>query len=199
MWHKLTHFILVLFFTLPVFANVVDVYQVNLPVNTESQEERVRVFPEAAHVLFERLDPSRYSVDLSDLLKHPEQYISSFSYISDPEQPEKLTIRINFDPHALSLSRALESASQGCSVIIHIRGVNSFKSVNELLGYFSEVSGVKSVMIQEVNDNDVMLNVVLEHKNIDLFQKALLSQHLSIIRLEDVELASTDLFFQWSS
>lgn len=198
MWYKLTQLIFALCFILPAFANAVEVYQVNLPVKTESQEERLQVFREAAQVLFERLDPNRYSVDLSNLLKHPEQYISSFSYLSDSEQPEKLMIRINFDPHTLSLSGPLENAPQGYSVIIHTRGVDSFASLNELLGYFSTITGVKSVLIQQVNNNEVILNVVVEYKNMDLLQKTLLNQHLSVLPSENLQLNNPVLSFQWS-
>ncbi|MCD8525454.1 MAG: DUF2066 domain-containing protein [Gammaproteobacteria bacterium] len=199
MWYKLTSLILAIFFVLPAFGNAVDIYQVNLPVNTESQEERAKVFSEAAQVLFERLDPHRYTVDLSDLLQHPEQYISSFSYLSDPEQPEKLTIRINFDPHTLPLSGVLDKASQSYYVMIHIRGVDSVKSFNEVLAYFSEANGVKSAMIEEVNNHSLILKVVVDYKHLDVFQKALFSQHLSVIGSEDLQLTSPALFFQWSA
>lgn len=191
---------LVMSFAFPVFAQeVVDAYSVVVPVENQSGAQRQVAFLDALHEVVETLvaNPNvKQDVDLSVLFAHPELYVESFSYLSDPEQQDALNIVVHFDRQALSQFFPQQHTTQSQSVSLQISGVTTAPMLNAVTHYLSQINAVKSIVIQQVSADHVTVSVMLQGDISRFIQALLAGQRFVSLSAENAPDQSA-LRFKW--
>lgn len=184
-------------FAFPVFAQEkVDMYTVVLPVENQSKPQQQIAFEVALHQLVDTHPSFKQASDLSTLFDHPELYVESFSYQSDPEQEDALKIIVHFDRGALSPFLLQSHAVQSQRLDLQISGVTSELILNSMTHYLSSINAIKSVMIAQVMDENVTLSVTLQGNIGNFIQTLLSSQHFVALNTDD-PLDQSALRFKW--
>ena len=184
-------------FSVPVFAQAkVDVYNVVVPVENQSEPQRQAAFQVALHELVDLNPRFNQASDLTKLFDHPELYVESFSYQSDPEQEDALKIVVHFDQEALSPFFQQQHAIQSQRLDLQISGVTSAQILNAIMNYLNQINSIKSVVIEQVNGENVILSVMLQGNTANFIQTLIADQHFVSQSAEDSQ-DSSALRFKW--
>lgn len=187
-------------FAFPVFAEEkIDVYSVTMPVENISEPQRQAAFTEALHHVVDNLaaNPNiKSDADLSELFAHPEYYVESYSYLSDPEQQDTLQIIVHFDPQALRPFFPQQHTLQSQRLSLQVSGMTSAETLNAVTDYLAQISAVKSVTIEQVLGENVILSVFLQGSESHFIQILLSDQRFVSLSAEDSEASA--LRFKWA-
>lgn len=166
-------------FVCPIFAQEGrDVYSAQLPVENQSEAQRQKAFDDALREVLESLSQTpnlKVDADTAVLFEHPDRYVESYSYLSDPEQPDALQIVVHFDQHALQPFISFDHPIQQQHYDLQISGISSVESLNALTQYLNQVKGVRTLSIQQVTGDVINLTLVLKGVSVDGFVQTLLT------------------------
>ena len=199
---KLRTFItcLILVFALPVFAQEkTDIYTVAVPVENPSEPQRQAAFLVALNevVALLSVNPNvKAKTNLSELFDHPELYVESFSYQSDPEQEDALNIIVHFDREALNQFFPQQHVSQSQNLNLQISGVTSALELNAMTHDLSQMNTIKALTIEQVKGEDVLLSVILRGNVASFIQTLLADQRFVSLSAEDSQ-DQSGLRFKW--
>lgn len=193
---------LLVFFMLTVALSVfaeegVDIYTVTLPVENSSKGQQQIAFASGLHEVVDALNANsnlKLGDNFSQLFEHPEHYVESYSYLSDPEQPDTLQIVIHFDRQALRPLFSPQQTMQSQRLYVQVSGITSAESLNVMRQSLSQISAIKSLMIEQVSGDSVILLLVLQGSVTHLIQTLLGSQHFVSLNAEE---DSERLRFKW--
>lgn len=176
-----------------------DAYAASIAVTDQSESQRITAFAIAAHVVADNLNAGasvKQQEDLSPLFAHPEQYVASFSYVTDPEQPDALEIKVRFDRDALQQFFAPKNVQQSQRFDLQISGISSEQSLNALTQYLTQIDSVKSLTIKQVNGESVVFGLKLQGNQANFIQRLITDQRLVSLSAEDSNEPSA-LCFKW--
>ncbi|MES2205029.1 MAG: DUF2066 domain-containing protein [Pseudomonadota bacterium] len=190
---------LILSFALPVFAQEkVDIYTVVLPVENQLEPQRQDAFATALQQVVGNLSASpnvKSDADLSEIFAHPERYVESYSYLSDPEQTDVLQIVVHFDSQALGSFFPQQHVAQSQRLNVQISGITSAETLNAAMHFLRQINTVKSVMIEQVSGENIILSVFLQGNSNSFAQILIDSQHFVSLSAEDSD--QSTLQFKW--
>ncbi len=190
---------LIISFAFPVFAQEkVDIYSVVLPIENQSEPQRQVAFATALQQVVGNLSANstiKSEADLPELLAHPERYVESYSYLSDPEQQDALQIVVHFDRQALSPFFPQQQVVQSQRLNVQVSGVTSAQMLSAVTQALSQISAVKSVIIEGVSGENILLSVLLQGNVSGFIQTLLSSQHFVSLSSDDSD--QSELRFKW--
>lgn len=182
----------------PVFAPAADVYDVTVPVEDQSGPKRLEAFALALQTLSDRVQSeasANVQIDLSVPMEHPEQYVESFSYVTDSDT-NLLAIDVHLDRQALQafLPKPEEKKSQ--TLNLQITGITSLLALDALTNDLSQIKQVNAVTISQVINDKVTLLIVFQGNMASIIQALEQDQHLSALDTAESS-DQSPLFFQW--
>ncbi len=174
--------LLIFCFVLPAFAGASDALSVVVPVANQSEQQRMMGFGAALQLLANRFNEnlsSDHLIDFTVPLEHPEQYVESFSYITDPESTDVLQMAVHFDRHALQDFLPQQHAVPVQNFVIEVNGIHSASNLQAVEAYLTHVPSLQSVFIRQVFNDKVELVVAFEGDKYQFIQALHFGQHLS--------------------
>ena len=194
---------LILALAFPVFAlDAVDIYSVIVPVENQSDSQRQAAFVIALQEVTNSLNANsniKSNADLSELFAHPEHYVESYSYQTDPEQQDALNIIVHFDREALSPFFLQQHVAQSQHVDLQVSGITSALALNAMMHDLSQMNAIKSLTITQVKSESVIVSVMLQGNVANFIQALLTDQHFASLSAEDSQTLEeqTALRFKW--
>lgn len=176
-----------------------DPYSATVAVPDQSEAARRPAIHDALQSVISTLsnDPSlNHDSDTSILLEHPEQYVESFSYITDPDQDNGLEIVVHFDRAALKPFFVQAHTEKEQSMNIQISGIASAQDLNAMTQYLKQLRNIQSVSVIQVNGVDVVLSLVLSADENVFLQTLQVDQRLALLNANDGQEKSA-LRFKW--